>query len=71
MSVTWPIFVGKPTPTKTSSPMYNAGFGVVDWHSRAGSAQAVMGDWYFVAEQPAPALNLARLEGRATLMHIC
>ena len=28
-------------------------------------------DWYFIAEQPAPAPHLARPEGRAALTHIC
>ena len=28
------------------------------------------GDWYLIAE-PAPAPDLARLEGRASLTHVC
>ena len=28
-------------------------------------------DWYFIAEQPAPAPHLARPEGRAALTHMC
>ena len=29
------------------------------------------GDWYFIAEQPAPAAHIARPEGRAALTHTC
>jgi len=28
-------------------------------------------DWYFIAEQPAPAPHFARPEGRAALTHMC
>jgi len=34
-----------------------------------GLALKVQRDWYFIAEQPAPAPHLARPEGRAALTH--
>ena len=32
---------------------------------------ALLRDWYFIAQQPAPSPRLARPEGRAALTHIC
>ena len=47
-------------------PLYNmvCGPGVGVWGS------GFRRDWYFIAEQPAPAPHLARPEGRAALTHI-
>ena len=38
---------------------------VVQFHPRFSR------DWYFIAEQPAPAPHLTRPEGRAALTHMC
>ena len=38
---------------------------------RASHEVGTQGDWYFIAEQPAPAPHLAHPEGRAALTHMC
>ena len=37
----------------------------------APTVAGVPKDWHFIAERPAPALHLARPEGRAALAHVC
>jgi len=36
-----------------------------------GALAGIQRDWYFFAEQPAPAPHLARPEARAALAHMC
>ena len=40
-------------------------------HGRSTTSTRPGRDWYFIAEQPAPASHLARPEGRAALTNMC